>query len=39
MAENNPELDVKVELEESLDASPIEEDDETPQESTNGVKT
>ncbi|KAK3570001.1 hypothetical protein QTP86_008429 [Hemibagrus guttatus] len=39
MADNNPEPGVTVKLEESPDASPIEEDDETPQEDTNGVKT
>ncbi|KAB5574618.1 hypothetical protein PHYPO_G00211070 [Pangasianodon hypophthalmus] len=39
MAENNPELELKVSLEPSPDASPIEEDPETPQENSNGVKT
>ncbi|XP_058244346.1 myelin expression factor 2 [Hemibagrus wyckioides] len=39
MADNNPELGVTVKLEESPDASPIEEDAETPQEDTNGVRT
>ncbi|MCI4378899.1 hypothetical protein PGIGA_G00221680 [Pangasianodon gigas] len=39
MAENNPELGLKVSLEPSPDASPIEEDPETPQENSNGVKT
>lgn len=39
MAEENPELGVEVKLEESPDASPIEEDAETPQENTNGDKT
>ncbi|XP_053534193.1 myelin expression factor 2 [Ictalurus punctatus] len=39
MAEDNSEFGVTVKLEESPDASPIEEDAETPQDSTNGVKT
>lgn len=39
MAENDPELGVEVKLEESPDASPIEEDPETPQENSNGIKT
>ncbi|MCJ8733027.1 hypothetical protein PDJAM_G00218290 [Pangasius djambal] len=39
MAENNPELELKDAMEPSPDASPIEEDAETPQENSNGVKT
>lgn len=39
MAEKTPELGLEVNIEESPDASPIEEDAETPQENTNGVKT
>ncbi|TUO83204.1 Myelin expression factor 2 [Bagarius yarrelli] len=40
MAENHPEFDVNVKLDDCFDASPIQEDiQETQQEDTNGIKT